>query len=101
MVSISSVEITTESNGHFGMAGVVGGIQHEFAQGLKVALDAIEVAGGGWRRDEFDVVQRSPFTDQRRPVQRQVVVDQVDAQVFGVPAADVLVEGQYLGGALG
>ena len=68
MVSISPVEIAAESDRDVRVAGVVGGIQHEFAQRLKVALDAIEVAGGGWRRDQFDVVQRGPFTDQRRPV---------------------------------
>ena len=85
MVGISAVQVATEGNGHVGVAGVVGGIQHEFAQGLKVALDAIEVAGGGWRRDQFDVVRRGPFTDQWRPVERQVVVDQVDAQVIGIP----------------
>ena len=75
MIGISPVEITTESVGDVGVAGVVGSIQHEFTQGLKVAFDAIEVAGGGWRRDQFDVVRRGPFTDQRRPVERQVVVD--------------------------
>ena len=65
-----------------------------------MALDAIEVAGGGWRRDQFDVVRRGPFTDQRRPVKRQVVVDQVDAPVIGIPTADLFVEGQHLGGCL-
>ena len=42
MVGISPVEIATESVGDVGVAGVVGIIQHEFAQGLKVALVAIE-----------------------------------------------------------
>jgi hypothetical protein len=42
MVSVSPVAIATESIGDVGVAGVVGIIQHEFAQGLKVALDAIE-----------------------------------------------------------
>ena len=75
MVSISSVEIAAERDGDVGVAGVVGSIQHEFAQGLKVAFDAVEVAGRGWRRDQFDIVGRGPFTDQRRPVERQIVVD--------------------------
>ena len=69
MVSISSTEIAAEGGRHVGVAGVVGGIQDEFAQGLEVALDAIEVAGRGWRRDQFDVVERGPLADQRRPVQ--------------------------------
>jgi hypothetical protein len=45
MVCVAPAEIGTECNGRLGVAGAVGGIPHEFAQGLKVALDAIEVAG--------------------------------------------------------
>jgi len=43
----------------------------------------------------------SPLADLGRPVQHQVVVDQVDAHVFGVAPADVLVECQDFGRRLG
>src|ERR687886_629742 len=38
---------------------------------------------------------------QRRPMQREIVVDHVDAQPFGIAPTDVLVEGQHLARALG
>jgi hypothetical protein len=101
MVAIAPAEIAVERDSYIGMAGVVGGVDHEFAQGSKVTLNAIEMTGRGGRRNQFDVVQRRPLADQRRPVQREVVVDQVDAQVIGIAAADGLIERQHLGRALG
>ena len=44
MVSISSVEVAPKRDRDVGVASVVGGIQHEFAQGLKVALGPANVA---------------------------------------------------------
>ena len=40
-----------------GVAGVVGGVQYEFAQGTEVTLDLIDMAGGGRRRDQLDIVE--------------------------------------------
>jgi hypothetical protein len=77
MVSIPPVEMATEGSAHFGVAGGVGSIQNELAQGLKVTLDAIQMARRRRCRDQFDVVQRRPLADQRCPVQRQIVVDQM------------------------
>jgi hypothetical protein len=58
------------------MAGVVGGVHDELAQGSEVALDAVEVAGGSRRRNQLEIVRLGPGADLRRPVQRQIVVDE-------------------------
>jgi hypothetical protein len=101
MVSVAPVEITTEGGCHLGVAGVVGGIQDEFTQRLEVAFDAIQVARRGGGGDQLNVVECSPLANQRRPVQRQVVVDEVDAQMIGITPADLLIDGQHLMGGLG
>jgi len=101
MIRIAAVDVTAECDRDFAVAGVVGRIQYKSAQGLEVTLDVIEMAGRCRRRDQFDLVVGSPGTDWRRPVQRQVVVDQVDAQVIGIAPPDGLVERQDLGRALG
>ena len=79
MIGVAAAQVATERTGDLGVAGVVSGIEDELAQGLEVAFDAVQVAGGGRRGDEFHVVRLGPGADLRRPVQREVVVDQVDA----------------------
>ena len=74
MVGVAAVEVTTEGDSDLAVAGVVGRIEHKFAQGLELALDAVEVAGGCRRRDELDLVVGCPGADGWRPVERQVVV---------------------------
>src|SRR5579859_6365783 len=101
MVGIAPVEITTEGDRHVRMAGVVGGVHHELAQGSKVALDAVKMAGGSRRRNQLDIVRLGPGADLRCPVQRQIVVDQIDAQVFGIAPSNALVEREHLVGGLG
>ena len=96
MVGIAPVEIATESDRHVCVAGVIGSVHHEFAQGSKVTLDAVEVAGRGRRRYQLNIVDFGPCANLRCPVQRQVVVNQVEAQVIGIAAADVLVERKHL-----
>src|SRR5579859_2465350 len=101
MVGIAPVEIPTEGDRDIRMAGVVGGVHHELAQGSEVALDAIQIAGGSWRRNQLDVVRLGPGADLRCPVQRQIVVDQIDAQVIGIAPSNALVEREHLVGGLG
>ena len=101
MIAVAAVQIPAEGVGDFGMTGIVRGIQHELAQRVEVALDAIHVAGGRRSWHEFDVVQLGPFPDLGRPVQRQVVVDQVDPHMRRVPAANLLVEREHFASGFG
>jgi hypothetical protein len=82
MVGVASAGIATERHRHFRVAGVVGDVQHELAQGSEVTLDAIQMTCGGWRWHQFDIVRLCPFADRRCPVQRQIVIDQVEPGSF-------------------
>ena len=62
MVGVATMEVAAEGLGDLGMAGVVGAVQHELAQGSEVALDAVEIAGRGRRRDQLHVVRVRPRT---------------------------------------
>lgn len=95
MIGVASAEITSECCRDFGMAGVVRGVQHEFAQWSEVALDAIEMTRRRRRRHQFDIVRLGPRTNGWRPVQREVVIHQVDAKVVGITPTDVPVERQH------
>jgi hypothetical protein len=57
MIGVATAAVATERAGDLGMAGSVGSIEHERAQGLDVAFDAVQVAGGGRRGDQFHVVR--------------------------------------------
>ena len=95
MVAVAPVHVTTKRVGNLSVAGVVRCVYDEFAQWLELTLDTVEAAGGARDGNQFDVVQLGPLTNLGCPVQHQVVIDQVDAQVFGVASSDVLVEGQH------
>jgi hypothetical protein len=60
VVAVAAPDVAAEGAGDVGVAGVVGGVEHELSQGLEVALDPVQVAGGGGRGDQFDVAARRP-----------------------------------------
>lgn len=62
MVRIAAMEVAPESERDLAVAGVVGRIQHKFAQRLEVALDAIEVTGRCRCCDQLDLVTGRPGT---------------------------------------
>jgi len=56
-----------------------------------LTLDPAEVAGVVWDWHRFGVMRVGPLANRGRPVQHQIDVDQVDAQVVGVAPTDVFV----------
>lgn len=78
---------------------VVGVLDHELADRQEVALDAVEIAGVGRRRDQLDVVVVGKGADVRCPVGAEVVLDPVDAQSLGVGEPDLAHEGEVVGAA--
>ena len=56
---------------------VVGVLDDELADRQEVALDAVQIAGVGRRRDQFDVVGVSERADVGGSVRREVVLDPV------------------------
>jgi hypothetical protein len=58
---------------------VVGVLADELVEGAESALDPVEVAGVGRRRDELDVVGIGVGADRGRPVAGEAVLDPVEA----------------------
>jgi hypothetical protein len=84
MVAISAAEVASEGDRDLSVACVVGRVQHEFAHGLEMALDSIQMAGKGGCCHQLDLVRRGPLTDLPSPVQEEIVVDEINPQMIGV-----------------
>jgi hypothetical protein len=42
MIGVAAAQVATERTGDLGVAGVVGGVEDELAQGPEVAFDAVQ-----------------------------------------------------------
>src|SRR6266540_3747920 len=67
---------------------VVGVCDDELGQRGEVIFDRVEVAGGGWGRDELDPVGGGEGADRRYPVGREGVLGPVDPLSRGVGEPD-------------
>jgi hypothetical protein len=75
---------------------VVGVADDELAERGEVALDRVEVAGVGRRRDKLDPVVGGVGADRWHPVGREVVLDPVDALPGRVGEPDLTHEGEHV-----
>src|SRR5215218_1037074 len=77
--AVAMLDVASEGPGERVPVEVVGVVDDELADREEVALDGIEVAGVGRRRDQLDLVGGSDGANVGGPVGRQAVLDPVDA----------------------